>query len=212
MPSILPFQIITLLADLAFFVFVVYYFLQFRAKEKEIESKSGKVDTDYHQIVDTALTKERKILDDATVEADHIIAGAKYVSDDSVKRINTALEKMIADIQKEAVDTSRTFMHDYSTTLQQLTKTSLTDFQHILQGLQTDMQKQITEFHEKQLPMLEKELETYKQSRMKEADQLISRVVQKTSQEVLNKSISLDDHQDLVVASLEKAKKEGVFE
>jgi hypothetical protein len=59
---------------------------------------------------------------------------------------------------------------------------------------------------------MQKELDGYKQSRINQIEQMISRVIQEASQEILNKSISVDDHQKLLMESLEKAKKEGVFD
>ncbi len=74
------------------------------------------------------------------------------------------------------------------------------------------MRQQSKAIQESMLPALQKELEAYKAMRLKETEQTVQRIVQKASQEILNKSLSLDDHQNLVIQSLEKAKKEGVFE
>ena len=61
------------------------------------------------------------------------------------------------------------------------------------------------------LPNMEKEIEAYKQARFKEAEAMVTKIVQKVSQEVLNKAINIEDHEKLVVDALEKAKKEGIF-
>ena len=102
MPS-LPVQVISIIADLAIFSFVVYYFFKLWSREKELEKKENKIDTEYHQIVDTALTKERKIIEDATTEADQIIAGAKHINQGVKDEINQALQMMVVDIQKQAM-------------------------------------------------------------------------------------------------------------
>ncbi|HSW87734.1 MAG TPA: hypothetical protein VLF89_02335 [Candidatus Saccharimonadales bacterium] len=207
----LPFEIITITADFFIFIFIGYYFFKFSKKEKAIEQKEGKIDTNYHQIVDDALSKERKIIDDATHEADQIIAGAHYLNQASKETVDQALQIMISDIQKEAADTSRNFMTNYQASLQQITVHSIAELQNVVKGLETDLQKQVKDFHETMLPKMEKELEEYKQVRLKQTDQTITNVIQKVSQEILNKSLSLDDHEHLLVESLEKAKKEGAF-
>lgn len=218
MPTLL-FQVITIIADLVIINFAAYYLLKVHRKEKnlqaretELKIKEGKIDTNYHQVVDDALTKERKILEDATAEADHIIVDAEYINKATKDAVNEALQKMTIDIQKEAFDTARTFMDSYQVSLKQLVLQSLTGFQNTVKGLENDMQQQLKEFHETLLPKMEKELEEYKQSRIGQTDQMVIRVVQKASQELLNKNLSLDDHQKLVIESLEKAKKEGVFD
>lgn len=244
-------QTIGLSANLLIFIGFAYYFLRLRKKEEELDRKLENMDTDYHKVVDNALTKERKIIedagntynqimynalseerqlvDDATREASQIITGAQYINRAAKGTVDQALDHMIDDIKKGILDTARDFLNDYQASLKLVTDQSLTDFQKVSKGLETDLQKQtddfqnvakelkedlqkqITNFHDTVLPALEKELEDYKQMRLNQTEQTIKSVVQKVSQEILNKSISLDDHQKLLLDSLEKAKKEGMF-
>jgi len=57
----------------------------------------------------------------------------------------------------------------------------------------------------------EKELELYKVEALKKIDDQIYNVIQNISNEVLGKSISLQDHEQLIIDALEKAKKEGAL-
>lgn len=211
MPDLL-FQYITLWADLLIFIFVGYYFWEFRTREKALKKKETKVDTEYHKIVDDALTKERKILEDATVEAEKIIADTSYISKATKETVDQALQKMVLDIQKEALATAQSFTQSYQASLNQIATSSLHDFQNVAKELEGDLQKQVKEFHETLLPNLQKELEGYKQSRLEQTDQTINKIIQKVSEEVLNISLPISEHQTLLIQSLEKAKKEGIFE
>lgn len=210
MPN-LPFQIITTAADLVIFVFAGYYMLKIRKREKELEKKEKKIDTGYHQVIDDALSRERKILEDAAKEADEIITDAEYVNKSSTEEINRALHDLAKDIEKEAAQSAQTFTTSYATSLKNLTAESLTEFQTIVKTLVADLQKQTEEFRQTLLPKMEQELEGYKQARLKQTEEMTTRIVQKASQEILNKVIPLSDHQNLVTEALEKAKKEGVF-
>lgn len=244
MPA-LSLQVLTACADVAILLFVGYYFLRFRVEEKELQKKEGKVDTEYHQVIDSALAKERKILEDATTQADKIIADAKLTTQTTETSINQALQTMTTTVEKEVNDASHALATtsqqteqavsqslqvmgssvqketslashnmaiNYESYLKQIATQSLTDFQTIIKNLQVDLQKQLKEFHATLLPALEKEVENYKQMRLKQADQTIEHVIRQASQEILNKSISLTDHHNLVIQSLEKAKKEGIFD
>lgn len=208
----LVFQITSYLLNLIVVLFIIYYFFTLRSKEKELKKREKTLDTDYHHIVDDALSKERKILEDAAQEANEIITGAKYVNTSSKQTVDHAVEKMMHDIQNDSVAAAQTFKQNYQTSLQQLAHTSLDDFQKVTKELQTDLQKQIQEFHSTLLPGMQKELEAYKQSRMQQAEQTITRIIQEVSQEVLNRSIPFEDHQKLMTDALDKAKKEGMFE
>lgn len=209
---VLLFQISGFLLNLIIVLFLAYYLVKLRAKEKELEKKENKVDTNYHHIVDEALAKERKILEDASSEADKILTDAKYVNSSSQKIVDEALQKMIADIKAETSTAAEDFRKSYVASLQQIAATSLRDFQTVSKELQTDLEAQIKKFHESLLPNMEKELENYKQTRLKQAEQIITKVVQEASQQILNKSITFEDHQRLMTEALEKAKKEGLFD
>lgn len=203
---------VSYLTDLAILVFFGYYFLRLRQREKRVERKEHAADDSFHHVVDDALSKERQILDDATTEANQIITGAQYVNRASKDSVSAAIQSLIADIQKEEAAITHTFVSEFTASLKQITTDSLAQTQTVMGQLHTDLQKQVKEFHETLLPEVEKELETYKQERLKVIDQTVTAIVQHASQEIFNKTLSLTDHQALVTESLEKAKKEGVFD
>jgi hypothetical protein len=205
------YQVITLTADIFLFLFVGYFVISLYKREKALRDKETKLDTDYHRVVDDALTKERRILDDATHEADQIITGANYIKHNSQLTVDQAIERVVTELKQETGTTAKSFLDTYTASLQHVTMQSLVDFQQIVKTLETDLEQQIKDFHSSLLPGLEKELNEYKAMRMKQTDEAVIRIVQKASQEILNRSMSLDDHHAILTASLERAKKEGVF-
>lgn len=218
LPAI-TFQTVSILADLLILIFIAYYLLklsdkekQLETKEKILEKKEGKMDADYHEIVDDALTKERKIVDDAAHEADQIITGAHYINKAAKESVAQAIRTMLEEIQKEAHNTSEKCTQNYQTSLNLITTQSLTDFQNVIKQLYDNLQKQIKDVQDSMLPALQKELAEYKEMRMKQTDQDVISIVQKATQEIFNKSISFNDHENLLIESLEKAKKESLFD
>ncbi len=243
MPALL-FQFISVTTYVLIFFFVLYYIYNFRKKEKEVEKKEEINDRGYNQIIQDALEKERKILEQAmtqgqqilevtTNQANQLIAGAQFISKNSIETlnqtiqkmeiemqnigsnskitVNQAMQKIAVDLQKEALETSTDFIKNYDEALKQAVTHSLQDFQIISKGLEVNMQKQINDFNQILLTNLVKELDEYKKIRLKEAEQTITVVIQRASQEILGKLITLNDHQNLMIESLEKAKKEGIF-
>lgn len=204
--------VLTLASNILIIGLVIYYFSSLRKKEKKIEKEQSEIDTNYHHVVDDALNKERKIISDATNEAGQIITQTKYLTNESQQEVNNAIRLVVADIHKNGEAITHAFTEEYTNSLKNLSNTSLSEFHTVMASLQTDLKKQIDEFHTTLLPRIEKELDTYKQARMQEVDQAVVGIVQKASQEIFNKTISMSDHQNAVIQSLEKAKKEGVFE
>lgn len=244
MPALL-FQVITVVFDLCVIIFVVFYVVSFRRREKELEKKESRVNSDYkqivgtgqaqeHQILQTAMNESSQIMQIATHQANQILTGAQYLSQTTKATLDTALQRMVVDVQnagsnskisldqalqkiivnvhKEAFDTGQSVTNSYSSTLKQMVTISLTDFQNVTSNLELELQRQIKDFRNTLLANLEKEVEDYKSAKIKRIDAVSVGIVQKVAQEVMNKSLTTEDHEALVIRSLDKAKKEGVFD
>jgi len=201
-----------LLADAAIFLFVGYYFLRIRQKEVDLDKREGKFDRDYHQVVDNALTKERKILEDATATASQIIAEARQINQNVTAEVAKSLEAMANQLQSEALEVAKKMGEEYQKTLEELAKRSEADFENVFKEMKGGMLAQIEEFQKSTRPVLLKEIEDYKKTKMDEVDKNALASAQKAAMEIFNKALPVEDQQNLVMAALEKAKKEGVFE
>jgi len=244
MPTLL-FQVITSVFDLVIVIFVVFYILGVRNKEKEIDKRENKVENDYREVVGNGMAREKQILDNAvnqsnqimqiaTHQANQILAGTQYISqttkatlDNALERmvvdvsnvgstskmsLDQALQKIVIDVHKEAFDVGNAYTVSYQASLKQITTLSLSGFQNVTSELELALQQQIRDFRQTLLANLEKEVESYKTSKMHRIDQASNGIVQKVAQEILNKTLSLEDHQNLVIKSLERAKKDGLFD
>ncbi len=244
MPNLL-YQVITVVFDLVIIVFVVFYLLNLRSKEKELDRRAQKADQDYsavvggsmsqqHQIVQGAVEQSSQIMNIATHQANQILAGAQYLSqttkatlDASMQRLvvdvenagqnskialDQALQKIITDVHREAFDTGKQVAAGYHSSLKQISDNSLSGFQNVTNELELEMQKQIKDFRQELLSKLEREIDQYKEAKIRRVDQASVILVQRVSQEVLNKSLTVNDHENLVIRSLEKAQKEGIFD
>ena len=202
---------IVLASNLIILCFITYYLVSLKNTKKRVEKKENEIDSNYHHVVDEALSKERKILDDATNEADQIISNAKYLTNEEKQEIDNTIKNLVINLQKEGEAISHSFTSEYSASVKQMSTESLTEFKNIMIELQTGLRAQIQQFNQSLLPQAEKEIETYKASRMQEIDKAVTQIIQKASQDIFNKSISTQDHEKLIMESLEKAKKEGLF-
>src|SRR5438105_4723864 len=118
-------QTINIISNLILLILLVFYFFYLRIKEKALNSKENKIDADYHNVVDNALSRERRIIEDTTKEANQIIAEAQYISDSTRKTLDQALAKMVYTLEQGTVHTSQEFVKYYFNTLNQMTNQSL---------------------------------------------------------------------------------------
>src|SRR5580693_9162172 len=112
------FQLFTIAADVAIFGFIWYYLWAMRGKEKQVDEIRKKTDDNYHHVVDEALAKERKILDDATTEAAQIITKTEFLTEESTTNLKDTLQQMENALEKDAGNTTHEFTKTYSTSLQ----------------------------------------------------------------------------------------------
>lgn len=186
------------------------------------------------QLLENAANQSNQIMQVATHQANQIIAGTQYISqaskatlDAALQRmvvdaqntganskiaLDQALQKIIVDVHKEAFDSGQQVANSYNSSLKQISSNSITSFQTITSSLELELQQQIKDFRTHLLANMEKEVEEYKAMRLQRIEQASTTLIQRVAQETMNKTLSLDDHQNLLVQSLEKAKKEGIFD
>lgn len=244
MPTLL-YQVVTLVFNLVIIVFVVFYLLNLRNKEKELDKRANKADHEYEQVIGQSMSQQQQIVQGAysqsnqimsiaTHQANQILAGAQYLSQTTKATLETSLQKMVVDTQnagenakitldqalqkiitdvhREAFDTGKKVTDDHEEKLKQIATNSISGFQNVTNELEIELQKQIREFRQEVLANIEKEVQEYKEAKMRRVDQASVILVQRVSQEVLNKSLTVIDHENLVIRSLDKAKKEGIFD
>jgi F-type H+-transporting ATPase subunit b len=219
MDSALFLQIVTVVSDLIIFVFVGFYFWTMQKdrkileeRQKRLKQKSDEIEAKYDQIVDEAHDEKKKILQKTSQKANAIISDTQFVTDTSKKIVEDALQKLSVDIKAKAQAASNQQVDTYKNYLDRASKESLNDFSSVADKFAHEMEKQTQQFRTQLLKNMQKELEEFKVKKMQAAEQKINIIVDKVAQKVLGKSISPQDHKKLILDSLEKAQKEGVFD
>ncbi|MBN1168302.1 hypothetical protein JXA63_00270 [Candidatus Woesebacteria bacterium] len=218
MNSALFLQVATVVSDLVIFVFVGFYFWSLSKdrknldkREKQLQEKQQQIENQYNQIIDIANQQKRKILEDTASKSSAIIANTQFITESSKQLIERSLQEVIASIQQKALTTSEAYIESYKDYLDQTSQKTLGQFQGVASSFENEMRKQTTDLKNTLLSSFESELKKHQQQKLAEAEQKINEVVKNVSQKVLNKSISYEDHKNLIIEALEKAQKEGVF-
>lgn len=205
-------QFVSATANILVFIFIGYYLVKLNQREKELDRREAALQDNQKKTIGDAVNAEKKIIEDATKEAEHILQTTQYSSKFSKESLDLALDRIMHEVKEELVASAKEHIAQYNSSLKQLDTVSVKDFQQMTEGMEIDLQKQIKEFHEAILPNLKKEMDDYRQARVQDTERIVIQVVQKVSRELLHKTIPLDDHHALMVQALEKAKKEGMFE
>lgn len=181
-------------------------------------------------LLDTAGIKAIKIIDDANNQALDIVNKVTLSTDAASERFKEDLARVssvqIKEFEKATID----FTNTYSQILQDLKTKNIEVFQNVSKDIETNAMEEIKNFKESMQKLTtlsqkevrekidsdyeiaKKEIESYKKAELQKIDSGIYELLEKIAKIVLGKALSLSEHEDLIEKSLEKAKKEGVFE
>src|SRR3989304_1729119 len=140
----------------------------------------------------------------------------------SLEEIISKDREMIENTSKAIIkyyqDTVNSMTQSYNLNGQKLATVLNQDLRKNLDVLATDIVKQAEETKkvfaaevQKNLSSTNKRLESYYQERLKEIDAQIYQIVEEAAKNIVAKSINLADHQELVMTSLEQAKRGNFF-
>lgn len=182
-------------------------------KEADIESEAHKKAS---HILQEARSKAIKIIEDTNVSYELLkktfeqqLKAASYHSSQKFEGISDEFLKVYQKTLTDLKDNNIKIISNISKDIENSTRLELEDFKETLKKETLDSQKIVEGKIEQGYQMAEKELEDYKAERLKKIEDEIYNIIQNVSKEVLGKTLSLQEHEQLVIEALEKAKKEG---
>lgn len=180
--------------------------------------------------LDEARQKSAKIIDNANSKALDIVTKADMSADIASENFNEQAVKTASRQIKQLEKTTEEFTKLYEKVLHDLKFKNIEILQNVSEDIQTSALKEINSFRDSverltvssealvkkkidsDYETAKKEIESYKENELKKIDNGIYSLLEKISMLALGKALNLSDQEDLIIKSLEKAKKEGVFE
>jgi len=204
-----------------------------------IEKLNHSEQVNYH-LQEVAGQKPLKLMQDAQEKALMIIDEANKKAGEILDRTNsyedatkTDLKEKLTTIEKEQQDSfqkaSLDIQQTYKTALDQIKQEHINILNNIIKGIETDVllefkdfkqtleketidsEKTIEQKIDKHYEEIEKEVDLYKKTSMQKVDQNIYKILYRVSEIILGKGITLEQQQQLVIDSLDEAKKEHVI-
>jgi dGTP triphosphohydrolase len=200
-------------------VFVVSY-VNTLEKFKMLQKKQSDIESEAHRkavvILQEARNKAIKIIEDTNVSQDLLKKTfeeeLKAAAPNWAKKLQTVSEEFLKVYQKtltDLKDNNIKIITNISKDIESSTKAELEDFKEILRKETFSSQKIVEGKIEQDYQIVEKELEAYRTEKLKKIEDQIYNIIQNVSKEVLGKTLTLQEHEQLVIDALEKAKKEG---
>jgi len=179
-----------------------------RQKELEMKEKS-------HHEAD-------QIIEQARTNAMEIVAGANSFASQQQKEINAELAKFSANQQsqyEQALEAIKSHTVDAVEKIAADVKTTtLADFKQLLKNLEqqiesskSDFRTNLSNLYQKDYEEAKKQLEEYKKQSLASIDANSKEIIKDYSIKVFGRMLSYEEHEDLIMESLEEAKKNHVL-
>lgn len=176
-----------------------------------------------------AKTKAIKIIDDANNKAIDIVSNVTLSKNTALENFKQEIAHVAAIQTEEFEKATSEFTKSYFQTLQELKIKNIEAFQNVskdiemnsaeeiknfkesLQKITTSSQNEVQKKIETEYLIAKKEIDDYRREGLEKTSAKIYEILEKTAKIVFNKAINLSEHEDLIIKSLETAKKGGLF-
>lgn len=211
-------------------VVLIFSYERLLKRLSNVEKENKDISADFYRkqekIIEDARSIALKIIEEANLTASDMLSKTKNIREKSQETLNKHLELLLAH-EKDFIDkNSETLLQDYKDSLQKLREEHIAlfksiatdieksaayevkDFREILQKETVSSQKIVEQEIENDYKKAQEELIAYKQERIKDIDESIYKLLLSVSKLVLSKALRVEDHEQLVIDSLAKAKEE----
>jgi F0F1-type ATP synthase membrane subunit b/b' len=199
-------------------------------KLKRIERARKKIDKRLREhatiLLHEAHKKAMSIITNAYDTSKGLLRSTKDFTQGSTEQLTAELEQVEKAQEDVIVNANKQFTAIYQTFVSDLEKNSEKVFQSAVDQMEQQVSSEVDDFKTKLLQetiashrlaeqkvkeasvAVEQEIAAYKTEKMKGIDEKFSNVLTTMAKEVLGKSLSLDDHRDLVLWGLGRAKED----
>lgn len=198
-------------------------------KEREFEQKQTKTFEDYEKVLDTAHGEAKQLLDSTVSSSARILQDTRETNEHVEETLDTILhtmaEKHIRHLNEQSLLLQKSYdenmkrvaseFQENATQMVKITEQGLHDslenFTKSLVGKTAESEALIDKRTQELLQQIEVEAASYKKIRMAKIEKQIKELVQKTYTDVLHQTIPDSLHEEIIIESLAKAQKEGMF-
>lgn len=178
------------------------------------------------QKINNAKDRSTQIIADAAKQAEEILKNAEVlktqISDESkqefiglAKRQSEALRNAAEELHKafnqsmqEVRDEDINLFKNTTKDIENITVQEIKSFEDKLHQETIGKEQLVEQKVNEAFSKAQSEIEVYKQNKLAEVDRKIFTVLEKATREVLRKTLNLDDHRELILAAVKKAKSE----
>ncbi|MGE5041442.1 MAG: hypothetical protein ACM3IJ_00895 [Candidatus Levyibacteriota bacterium] len=217
------------LVVILFLSYGILYLVRKISKQNELLNKPQNDYVDTLELVQQAQKQANAIVERAVESAKHILFETEYVKHDITREMQDSLQKVAEEtikmVQGRSDESEKEFRAvvdeiksdfvkeatEKLTAIEKVTEDETNDFREILRKETVGAQEYIGKKISQDFESVQAELAEYKKARLEEIEKNIQGILRQVILEAIGSNINLQIHEDLVLESLDKAKKTGFF-
>lgn len=222
----LPYILLAVILGLTYLVVYLFYAL---SKDKKLLNRPQEDYGESLEVIEGAQKQANAIVERAVESAKHILFETEYVKQDLTREMQDSFEKVAQEavkmVQNRSTESEEEFQKVVDevkkqfeevasqklANIQKVAEDETNDFKEILRRETISSQLFIGKKIGSDFEEVQKELAEYKQQRLSEINKNINTITKQVVTEVLGQSITIPLEEQLITASLENAKKTGLF-
>jgi hypothetical protein len=204
----------------------IWALLSYSKLLKKLNSEERQLNKHY---LKKAKQEASTIVETAGEEALEMLSDSRLISNKDQQLIDEVVTKISQQQSAFLQNAIDQMMSEFRTELQQLKNNNISMLSNVSKDIEKDTSSQLSEYTKaieqetvkseqtldkqvkEEYQEIQNEIASYKQEQFKKIDNKIKDTFKQISVDILGKSISPDDHRDLILQTLEKAKNEKVF-
>ncbi len=220
--------LITLVITAGFIALFVFW-RKLKIKEKRIQRIESRLHRHSVKTMEQVHQNSEQILRESLSKASDIIKDTKTVKEENEKKLEEVLQqtaKQHVDILEQQLgEISDTFGAEFEnleklyekqakktlSKMESTGKVGLEKLEKVLDKQTVSLQNYLKLKVDSEFEKAQREIDNYKRAELKKVDKSIQELVKKTVSEVIGKSIPMSEHEKLIIAALDEAKLEGMF-
>jgi len=198
------------------------------SQKKELEDLTNQIYDKESEVLKNARSKAETIINEAILKAQEIITNSNNLNSQSKKTLDEAFETLMKHQTGYFEKASQDFLEEYKNELEILKQKNIEILKNTSKSIEEDTLKEVEDFDsiieketigsqkivqekiEKDYARVQKEVDEYKVQMINKVDEQIYKIIQEVSKLVLGKSLSLQEHEQLIIDALDQAKKDGL--
>lgn len=225
----LPLVIFLISYIAALFALTLGFVSYFLYRESIIRKDANRVLDNSAEILKESHERARILLKESSEKASQLLHQATFSDEVIKKHFEQFLKDAVENTTTQFVQDSQLFLTEYKKSLDDIRSEYINQLQKMIKDIKSSTDTELQTFKETlqkdalasegsfgqrvadDLKTVHQELDDYKKSQIEHIDELIKKRITQLSEQVLSKSIPIEEHEDLIITALNRAKEEGLF-